>query len=157
MAWEEDSRLYCARAKQKNAYQRNTMGKKHQIEIEHVLRSRSRSIIWGLISTAEGMQRWIANEVTQDGDTLTFTWGKSWECHQVKSARVLLSDERDRRFRFRWEDDEEDVYVELRVERSALTGDYVLHITDFAEEDDADDMRELWDGDLQRLYRNTGV
>ncbi len=124
--------------------------------LEYELRSRSFATIWSLISTAEGMQRWIANEVTRTDDTLTFTWGNVSGEHQTKSARILNID-KSGRFRFRWDGDDVTEYVELRIERSALTGDYVLHITDFAEPDDTDDMRELWDGDVKRLHRNTGV
>ena len=129
---------------------------KQRMALEYELRSRSFATIWGLVSTPEGMQRWIADKVTRTDDTLTFTWGNEWEAHQTKSARIL-SCEKTGRFRFRWDGDGEQEYVELRIERSALTGDYVLHVTDFAEPDDMDDMRGLWDGDVKRLHQNTGV
>lgn len=132
------------------------MAKKQRLELEYVLRCRSFAVIWNLISTPEGLQRWLADEVTLADDMLSFTWGRTWEEHQVKKAR-LLSVNKSGRVRFRWDDDEDTVFVELRIEKSPLTGDFVLHITDFADTDDVDDMRELWDEDLQRMHRNTGV
>lgn len=132
------------------------MKKNQRIEMEYMLRCRSFSVLWKLISTPEGLQRWLADEVTLTGDMLSFTWGHPWKQHQVKEAR-LLAVNKNGYVRFRWDDDTDDVYVELRIEKSPLTGDFMLHITDFAADEDVDDMRGLWDEDLQRMHRNTGV
>lgn len=35
-----------------------------KIEIEHQLKSTSRNIVWQLIGTADGLQKWIADKVT---------------------------------------------------------------------------------------------
>jgi hypothetical protein len=37
-----------------------------------------------------------------------------------------------------------------------LTGDFVLEITDFAEPDEVDDMKELWDSQVNKLRRTCG-
>ena len=44
-----------------------------KIEIEHQLKSTSRNIVWQLIGTADGLRKWIADDVKLEGDTLTFT------------------------------------------------------------------------------------
>lgn len=130
---------------------------KKKLSLEYELLSSSENIIWSLISTPEGLARWLADEVTQEGDELTFTWGELWQHHQIKKA-TLLEKDKPNRIRFRWNDDtDEDVYVELRIEKSDLTNDCILMITDFAVEYDADDMKELWDYDIERLHRETGV
>ena len=35
-----------------------------------------------------------------------------------------------------------------------LTSDYVLEITDFAEPDEVDDMKELWESQVNKLTKN---
>ena len=48
---------------------------KNKITVEHLLNSTSKNIIWQLIGTDSGLQKWIADSVTLDGDQLTCTWG----------------------------------------------------------------------------------
>lgn len=46
---------------------------KNKITVEHLLNSTSKNIIWQLIGTDSGLQKWIADSVTLDGDQLTCT------------------------------------------------------------------------------------
>jgi hypothetical protein len=55
--------------------------------------------------------------------------------------------------RFHWLDEEEGTYFELRIIRNELTGNYSLEITDFAEVDEEDDVRSLWDSSIDALRR----
>ena len=41
---------------------------KNKITVEHLLNSTSKNIIWQLIGTDSGLQKWIADSVTLDGD-----------------------------------------------------------------------------------------
>ena len=63
--------------------------------------------------------------------------------------------------RLRWEDDEEagdeDSYWEMRIEKSELTNHLNLLITDFADDDDVDGLRILWESNLDRLHRASGL
>ena len=40
---------------------------KNKITVEHLLNSTSKNIIWQLIGTDSGLQKWIADSVTLDG------------------------------------------------------------------------------------------
>ena len=53
----------------------------NKISIERELRSKSANIIWALMSTPEVLAKWLAEQVTRDGDTLTFTCGNAWRPH----------------------------------------------------------------------------
>jgi hypothetical protein len=64
---------------------------KQRLELEYVLRSNSENIIWNTISTASGLQKWIADEVTENGDKLTFTWGDIYKHHETRTATILKS------------------------------------------------------------------
>ena len=46
---------------------------KNKITVEHLLNSTSKNIIWQLIGTDSGLQKWIADSVTLDGDQLNIT------------------------------------------------------------------------------------
>lgn len=130
---------------------------KKKINIEHVLRSKSPNIIWPLLSTPEGMAKWIADEVRLGDDVWFFTWGNLWSHHEIRKARVL--EKKDFEYiRFRWCDDaHEDTFWELRIEKSDLTGDYVLIITDFAVDGDMSAIEDIWDANLVELHRTTGL
>lgn len=129
---------------------------KQRIEIEHELKSTSANIVWKLISTADGYANWLADSVTADGDELTFTWGQEWRHHEQRKAHFVAK-ERLCRVRFHWDDDPEDVFVEIRMERCSLSGTYSLFITDFSDEDDTEWLYSTWEKNLKRLHETSGV
>jgi hypothetical protein len=45
----------------------------------------------------------------------------------------------------------------MRIGKSDLTNHLNLFITDFAEDDDADGLRILWESNLERLHSTTGL
>ena len=62
--------------------------------------------------------------------------------------------------KLKWDyDDEkdEDSYWEMRIGKSDLTHHLNLLITDFAEDDDADGLKILWESNLDRLHRASGL
>lgn len=131
--------------------------KKRKITIEQRLNSKSPNIIWNLIGTPEGLGKWIADEIKQENGILTFTWGMVWSSHEIRRAKITEC-EKFCHIRFVWEDeDDEDAYVELRMEKNILTGEYTLHITDFAEEEDVDGLQGIWRDNMKRLHRTSGL
>lgn len=130
---------------------------KKKYSIEHELRCRSERIIWPLISTAAGLSKWMADDVSADGDVLTFTWGELWRHHEVRRAKVLKRID----FvsvRLRWEDEPNpDAYWELRIEKGDITDDFILVVTDYAPEDDKDTLEDIWAANFERLHRSTGI
>lgn len=131
---------------------------RQKITIEYPLAAKSSGIVWGLISTAAGLQKWIADYVTEDGDTMTFTWGQAWTQRDTKVSRILMREKQQRVMRMKWDYIEEDyAYWEMRVEKSEITGHLVLVITDFGPADDLDYLRDLWNGNLERLHRVSGL
>ena len=61
---------------------------KKKIEIEHTLNSTSRNIVWQLIGTAEGLNRWIADDVKMNGKHIEFAWGDDWRHHETRQATL---------------------------------------------------------------------
>ena len=58
--------------------------------------------------------------------------------------------------RFRWTDCDDECYFEFRISRDELTGEVALVITDFIEEDEIDDARDLWDSQIAELKHALG-
>ena len=131
--------------------------KKHRICIEHELHSRSSAIIWNLISTAEGLSLWVADEVHLSDDTLTFIWGELWRNHEIKEAKILEKI-KNSYIRFKWkDDDDESSYTEIRMVRNDVTNDYILVITDFTDDDDHEQLEAIWSDNLVRLHHSSGL
>lgn len=126
---------------------------KTKFQIEYLLNTSSKAILWKYISTPAGYEKWFADKVLSNGDNYTFIWGQNEE-----KRAVLLSMKHYSHVRFRWEEDANSKnYFELRMRQNELTEDCVLEIVDFADEDDKDDLIELWDSEVETLRRISGI
>ncbi len=131
--------------------------KKERIDIEYPLSSRQTDIVWRLISTDHGLGRWLADEVNEDNGVISFTWGQPWADHHTLSANIVER-EKNSHIRFRWvEEDDPQAFWEMRIGRSELTGDLCLCVIDYAPEDEVDDLRSLWDDNMERLHMTSGL
>ena len=135
-----------------------TMGKsKKRIDLEFELNTSSASKIWTFISDASGLERWMADKVERHGKKLTFTWGTTYKDKDEKTASI--TDENKEKFiRFKWDGDEDpNAYCEMRIETGEITNNCILCITDFAEEDDIENLKELWDDNIEMLHQTSGL
>ena len=128
----------------------------NRLSLEHELRSTSKGIIWKMIATPEGLQKWLADSVRLAGDNLTFAWGDSDRHHETRTARIVEMVQYNR-IRWQWEDADNQEYVEIRMERSDVSGNYSLYITDYADDDDMEWLENIWTHNFDRLHRRTGV
>ncbi|EJX02708.1 hypothetical protein EVA_09165 [gut metagenome] len=126
--------------------------KKKKIHLEYLLSATSKNILWGAISTPAGLEEWFADKVVSDDKTVEFSWGKSEQrVAEIIAIRAYSF------IRFRWKEDEgECYYFEMKMTYNELTHAYVLEVTDFAEPDEVDDMKELWDSQIINLRRTCG-
>lgn len=128
-----------------------------KLTIEYELATRTPSIIWGMISTDAGLQKWMADEVHEKGGVMTFTWGDTWRQHDTRTAKIVAR-EKNSRIRLKWDYiDNADAYLEMRIEKSEITGGLHLVITDYAELDDKENLRNLWNDNLARLHNASGL
>ncbi len=130
---------------------------KQRLDIEYPLTTKSPNIVWEQISSAHGLERWLADHVTESDNVYTFVWGEEWTQQDIRTAQ-LLEYEKFNHIRLKWDtDDEDDTFWEMRIEKSELTGLLNLLITDFAEDDDIDGLKILWESNLDRLHRASGL
>ena len=126
---------------------------KEKFQIEIPINS-SKGVLFNIFSTPSGLSEWFCDDVNIKKDVHIFIWDGSEE-----SAR-LISKKRDEFAKFRWLEDEEEginSYFEFRIKVDDLTGDTALVVTDFAEEDEIDDAKELWAAQVDRLKQVLGA
>ena len=123
-----------------------------KIHLEYLLNATSKSILWSAISTPTDLEGWFADRVQSDDKIVDFFWGKT----EKRTAEIVAV--RAYSFiRFRWLDNEiPREYFELKMTNSELTNDFVLEITDFAAANEVDDVRELWESQVETLRRTCG-
>ena len=130
---------------------------KQRIDIEYPLNTKSPSIVWEQISSAHGLGRWLADSVEEREGVISLTWGETWAEHHTMHARILERERQDH-IKLRWEDeDDPEAYWEMRIGRSELTDELCLYVVDYAPSEDVADLRELWDDNMDRLHRASGL
>ncbi|RED47622.1 START-like domain-containing protein [Seonamhaeicola aphaedonensis] len=113
----------------------------------------SPQLLYQYISTPSGLSEWFSDNVNSRGELFTFFWDDSEE--QAK----LLSKKSGERVKFRWVSDEEDglsSYFEIRIQVDEITKDVSLMVTDFAEEDEIDEAKMLWENQISDLKHVLG-
>jgi len=126
---------------------------KNKIELEYLLKT-SPKVFENMVSTPSGLSEWFADDVNIKDDVYTFYWDGSEE-----QAR-LLTKKNGNFMRWQWlkdEDGGDNVYFEIQYEVDPMTKALVLHITDFAEDSDMDEVRMLWESSIQELKRVLGA
>lgn len=126
------------------------MAKKKKFTIEYIIKS-SPLVLYNCLTTATGLQQWFADTVDNDGNTFYFTWRGETETAE------LISTEEDDFIRFRWDWQEEDEYFEFRIDKTEITNDTILYVTDFAEDREVDAQRRLWDAQIHNLAKRIGA
>ncbi|GAB4258908.1 MAG: START-like domain-containing protein [Vicingaceae bacterium] len=121
-----------------------------KFELEFVLKS-SPKILYNYISTPSGLSEWFADNVNSRGEIFTFIW--EGEEEQAK----LISKKPGHSIKFKWlHSEDDDSYFELRIEQDALTKDISLIVTDFAEEDEIEEAKLLWESQIEDLHHIIG-
>ena len=126
-----------------------------KIELEYELKTRSGSAVWALISTPIGLMKWLADKVTIDEDVATFIWGDLLREHDTHTATVVEM-VKNNYIRFHWDSSDSDSYWEMKMFHSEIAGNYHLLVTDFAD-DDVEGLEQLWNQNIDRLHRITGM
>jgi uncharacterized protein YndB with AHSA1/START domain len=122
--------------------------KTNKIQLEYVLNC-SPKVLFNWLSTASGLTEWFADDVKVKGKIFTFIWEGS-----EQTAEMTLHKE-NKLVRFSWLD-EDDSYFEFRITQDELTGDVSLIIIDFAEENEFEGTKGLWDTQIADLKHMLG-
>jgi len=133
--------------------EKNNMSDKKSYSIKYDFHS-SPQLLFQYLSTPSGLSEWFADNVNSRGELFIFIWDDSEE--QAK----LIQKKNNDRVRFQWQNDEEDFdqyYFEFKIQVDEITKDVSLIITDFAEEDEIEESKMLWDNLVSDLKQVLGA
>lgn len=125
------------------------MSDKIKYEIEFVIQS-SPQLLFQYIATPSGLSEWFADNVNSRGELFTFIWDESEE--QAK----LIKKKSDELVKFVWLEATDDSFFEMRIIVDEITSDVSLFITDFAEEDEVEESKMLWENQISSLKQVLG-
>ncbi|GAB4043479.1 START-like domain-containing protein [Spirosoma foliorum] len=121
---------------------------------EYELRA-SPKMLFPYISTASGLSQWFASKVnTMPEQRFDFQWDN--ESHIAR--QVSMRQNKGVRFEFLNTDDNEsdNNYVDFRVDQSELTQSTFLRVTDYSSTTDEEELKDLWDGLIDKLKEIVG-
>ena len=128
------------------------MSNKTFFSVEYDFQS-SPQLLFQYISTPSGLSEWFADNVNSRGELFQFIWDDSEE--QAK----LIQSKSNEKVRFQWdngEEDDKDYYFEFKIEVDEITKDVSLVVSDFADEDEMDESKLLWDNLIADLKQVLG-
>jgi len=114
----------------------------------------SPQLLFQYLSTPSGLSEWFADNVNSRGEDFTFIWDDSEEYAK------LLQKKNNEKVRFRWmndEDDQDDYHFEFKILVDEITKDVSLIISDFADEDELDEAKMLWENLIGSLKQVLGA
>lgn len=128
------------------------MNSKVRYEIEFPINS-SPHLLYQYISTPSGLQEWFADTVNSRGEFFTFVWD------DVEENARLAAKKTGEKVKFKWVDKDKndtEYYFELRILEDEITKDVSLMVVDFAEQDEMDEAKQLWENQISDLKHIIG-
>ena len=129
------------------------MSTKKSISTEYDFHA-SPQLLFQYLSTPSGLSEWFADNVNSRGERFTFIWDDSEE------TALLLQKKNNDKVKFQWQNDDEndeDYYFEFKIQVDEITKDVSLIVTDFAEEDELEESKMLWDNLVSDLKQVLGA
>jgi len=132
-----------------------TASSKYRFVAEYPINASAR-LLFPYLSTAGSLAQWFCDDVRLTPDHLfNFIW--DGEDHYATVTNYRLN--RTVRFVFLGRDRQplrDPNYIDFAIETSELTEEQYLRVTDYSEETDVVELRELWDGLVQTLRELIG-
>ncbi|MBS3993810.1 MAG: SRPBCC domain-containing protein [Bacteroidetes bacterium] len=128
------------------------MAKKIKYQLEFPIHA-SPHFIYQFLVTPSGLSEWFADNVNSRGELFTFFWDGVDE-----EVAKLLAKRQDERVKFKWVEDTEDEYFfEFKIQVDEITKDVSLIVTDFAEADELESAKMLWENQIDELKHIIGA
>lgn len=128
------------------------MSEKIKYEMEFPI-TVSPQLLYQYISTSSGLSEWFADNVNSRGEIFSFIWNNEEEKAKISTKKSS------EKVKFRWLDENEEetsYYFEFKIQEDELTKDVSLVITDFAEEDEIEEAKQLWESQVADLKQVLG-
>ncbi|HIR37118.1 MAG TPA: hypothetical protein IAC93_01950 [Candidatus Limisoma gallistercoris] len=123
---------------------------KEKFQLEYDMKSTPVQLLWSYIATANGLKEWFADDVKQNGKEMVLDW------NGVEQAVAIVGVRTDKYIRYHWKEDTDKNFFELKITTSEFTDNTILTVTDFAEADELEESKDLWNYQIETLQRLLG-
>lgn len=122
-----------------------------KVKIDFLMRA-SPSLLYRYFTTPGDIMRWFCDGVDISRGVYTFEWSGAGE-----EARLTENIE-DELVRFDWlDEDRVGEYLEFKISKAGVTNETVLEITDYCDDDEVEEHKELWAAQINTLRKATGL
>lgn len=118
-----------------------------KFELEYPVKS-SVKVLYDALVDSSKLTEWFCDDITlyDNGNKMEFFWEGTGQMANIVGKK-------DNQFiRFEWEDEEDGSYFELRIQIDEITNDVALIVIDFADEDELEEAKMLWDNQIRDLF-----
>ena len=125
------------------------MSDKIKYELEFPIQA-SPNMLYQYISSASSLSEWYADNVNSRGKIFSFFWDG------IEEQAELVSSKNNQFVKFKWLEEDDDYYFEIKIVVDELTKDVSLMVTDFSEEDEVEESKMLWESQISDLKQVLG-
>ena len=125
------------------------MSDKIKYELEFPIQA-SPNMLYQYISSASSLSEWYADNVNSRGKIFSFFWDG------VEEQAELVSSKNNQFVKFKWLEEDDDYYFEIRIVVDELTKDVSLMVTDFSEKGEVEESKMLWESQIADLKQVLG-
>ena len=125
------------------------MSDKIKYELEFPIQA-SPNMLYQYISSASSLSEWYADNVNSRGKIFSFFWDG------VEEQAELVSSKNNHFVKFKWLDEDDNYYFEIKIVVDELTKDVSLMVTDFSDEDEVEESKMLWESQIADLKQVLG-
>ena len=125
------------------------MSDKIKYELEFPIQA-SPNMLYQYISSATSLSEWYADNVNSRGKIFSFFWDG------IEEQAELVSSKNNQFVKFKWLEEDDDYYFEIKIVVDELTKDVSLMVTDFSEEDEVEESKMLWESQIADLKQVLG-
>ena len=120
------------------------MSDKGKYELEFPIQA-SPNMLYQYISSASNLSEWFADNVNSRGKVFSFFWDG------VEEKAELLSSKNNTYVKFKWLENDDDCFFEIKITVDEITKDVSLIIIDFADNDEVEEAKMLWESQISDL------
>ena len=125
------------------------MSDKIKYELEFPIQA-SPNMLYQYISSASSLSEWYADNVNSRGKIFSFFWDG------VEEQAELISSKNNQFVKFKWLEEDDNYYFEIKIVVDELTKDVSLMVSDFSEEDEVEESKMLWESQIADLKQVLG-
>lgn len=130
--------------------EKSTIMAKEKFVLEYDMRNTPISMLWSYIATSNGLKEWFADNARQVGKNIILDW------NGVEQELTIAGMRTDKYVRYHWKEDADRHYFEMRISQSEFTDATILNVSDWAEVDEIEEAKDLWNYQIETLQRLLG-